>query len=138
VKVTEASSHLDVRTSGGSIDIRRAGADLKAHTSGGGIDIGDAAGSVDASSSGGSIRARLTRQPHGDSKLSTSGGGIVVTLAPGLALDIDAHTSGGDVSTEMPVTIIGKQEESTLNAKLNGGGPRLVLRSSGGDIRVAR
>jgi hypothetical protein len=38
----------------------------------------------------------------------------------------------------MPVTIIGKQEESTLNAKLNGGGPRLVLRSSGGDIRVAR
>lgn len=55
-----------------------------------------------------------------------------------MALDLDAHTSGGDVTTDMPVTILGRQTESTLNGKVNGGGPKLVLRSSGGDIRVRR
>ena len=138
IKVGDAGGLLSVKTSGGSIDIRRAEADLKAHTSGGSIDIGDAGGSIDASSSGGSIRARLSRQPHADSKLSTSGGGITVSVAPNMALDIDAHTSGGDVASDVPVTILGKQNDSSLNGKMNGGGPKLVLRSSGGDIRIGK
>jgi len=138
IKVGDAAGSLNVKTSGGSIDIRHAGADLKAHTSGGSIDIGDAGGSIDASSSGGSIKARLSRQPRADSKLSTSGGGITVHLAANVALDIDAHTSGGDVASDIPVTILGKQNDSSLNGKLNGGGPKLVLRSSGGDIRLEK
>ncbi len=138
VKVGDAAGSLNVTTSGGSIDIRRAQSDLYAHTSGGSIEIGDAGGSIDAGSSGGSIHARLSRQPHGDSKLSTSGGGITVFLAPTVALDVDAHTSGGDVASAVPLTIRGKQDDSSLNGKLNGGGPRLVLRSSGGDIRLEK
>jgi hypothetical protein len=138
IKVGDASGSLSVKTSGGSIDIRRAESDLKAHTSGGSIEIGDAGGAIDASSSGGSIRARLSRQPRADSKLSTSGGGITVHLAPSMALDIDAHTSGGDVASDVPVTILGKQNDSSLNGKLNGGGPKLVLRNSGGDIRLEK
>ncbi len=138
IKVGDAAGPLNVRTSGGSIDIRHAGSDLKAHTSGGSIDIGDAGGAIDADSSGGSIRARLSGQPHADSKLSTSGGGITVFVAPQVALDIDAHTSGGDVASHIPVTILGKQNDSSLNGKMNGGGPKLVLRSSGGDIRLEK
>jgi DUF4097 and DUF4098 domain-containing protein YvlB len=138
IKVGDAAGLLNVKTSGGSIDIRHAGSDLKAHTSGGSIDIGDAGGAIDASSSGGSIHARLSRQPHTDSKLSTSGGGITISVAPNLGLDIDAHTSGGDVASNIPVTILGKQEDSSLNGKFNGGGPKLVLRSSGGDIRLEK
>jgi DUF4097 and DUF4098 domain-containing protein YvlB len=138
IKVDDANGSLNVKTSGGSIDIRRVQADLKAHTSGGSIEIGDAGGMIEASTSGGSIRARLSRQPRGDSKLSTSGGGITVSVASNVALDIDAHTSGGDVTADVPVTVMGKQDDSSLNGKLNGGGPKLVLRSSGGDIRVGR
>jgi DUF4097 and DUF4098 domain-containing protein YvlB len=138
IKVGDAMGSLSVKTSGGSIDIRRAATDLKAHTSGGSIEIGDAGGAIDASTSGGSIRAHLSRQPRSDSKLSTSGGGITIHVAPNVALDIDAQTSGGDVSSDVPVTILGKQNDSSLNGKLNGGGPKLVLRSSGGDIRLAK
>lgn len=138
IKVGDASGSLTAKTSGGSIDIRHANADLKAHTSGGSIEIGDAGGAIDASTSGGSIKARVSRQPHADSRLSTSGGGITIHVAPNVALDIDAHTSGGDVASDVPVTIQGKQDDSSLNGKLNGGGPKLVLRSSGGDIRLAR
>ena len=138
IKVGDAAGSLNVRTSGGSIDIRRSQSDLKAHTSGGSIDIGDAGGAIDASTSGGSIHARLSRQPRADSKLSTSGGGITISVAPNVALDVDAHTSGGDVASDLPMTIQGKQDDSSLNGKVHGGGPKLVLRSSGGDIRLQK
>jgi hypothetical protein len=138
IKVGDAAGSLTVKTSGGSIDVRRSQSDLKAHTSGGSIDIGDAGGAIDASTSGGSIHARLSRQPRGDSRLSTSGGGITITVPPNAALDVDAHTSGGDVASDVPLTILGKREESTLNGKMNGGGPKLVLRSSGGDIHLQK
>lgn len=138
VTVGDAGGALEVKTSGGSIEIHHVAGDLLAHTSGGGISIQDALGVIDASTSGGSIEARLTRQPRGDSQLETSGGGIVLSLASNVALDLDAHSSGGDVQSDIPVTILGTQKDSTLNGKVHGGGPRLVLRSSGGDIHVRK
>lgn len=138
IHIGNADGPAQVKTSGGSIDIKRVGGDLYARTSGGGISIDDALGTVDASTSGGSVRARLSQQPRADCKLSTSGGSIVVSLAPSVAVDVDAHTSGGDVETDVPVTLLGKQGESSLEGKINGGGPRLVLRSSGGDIRLKK
>jgi DUF4097 and DUF4098 domain-containing protein YvlB len=138
IRVGNADGPMTAKTSGGSINIKRVSGDLVAHTSGGSIDIDEALAAVDASTSGGSIHARLSRQPHGDSKLSTSGGTITLTLPSNIAVDLDAHTSGGDVETDMPVTVLGKQTESTLNGRINGGGPKLTLRSSGGDIRVRK
>ena len=138
VKVGDAGATLEVKTSGGTIEIDRVTGDLLAHTSGGSISIREALGIIDASTSGGSIEARMVRQPRGDSRLETSGGGIVLSLAPGVALDLDAHTSGGDVQTDIPVALLGKQTDSTLSGKVNGGGPKVVLRSSGGDIHLRK
>ena len=138
IRIGDAAGAVQAKTSGGSIEIHRAGGDLFARTSGGGINIDEALGTVDAQTSGGSIRARLTQQPRADSRLSTSGGGIVVSLGPNVAVDLDAHTSGGDVNTDVPVTLLGKQDDSSIEGKINGGGPKLVLRSSGGDIRVRK
>jgi DUF4097 and DUF4098 domain-containing protein YvlB len=138
VKVGDAAATVSARTSGGDIEIKRAVGNLSAHTSGGSITIGEAHGSIDASTSGGSIIARLAQQPGGESTLKTSGGGITLTIASSVAVDVDAHTSGGDIETDVPVTLLGKQSDSTLNGKLNGGGPRVVLRTSGGDIRLRK
>ena len=138
VSLDGATGRADLRTSGGSIEVGRVAGDLNAHTSGGGIEIEEAGGSITANSSGGSIRARLTQQPRGDSKLSTSGGGIVLTVPPNVAIDLDARTSGGDVDTDVPITIMGTKSDGVLQGKINGGGPRLTLRSSGGGIRVRR
>ncbi len=138
IRIGDAAGSVQAKTSGGSIDVRRAGGDLYARTSGGGITIDEALGAVDAQTSGGSIRVRLTQQPRADSRLSTSGGSITVSMAPSVALDVDAHTSGGDVDTDIPVTLLGRQSDSSLEGKINGGGPKLVLRSSGGGIRLRK
>ena len=53
-------------------------------------------------------------------------------------MDLDAHASGGGVSSDVPITVQGKQDEDSLVGKINGGGPKLVLRSSGGGVRVKK
>jgi DUF4097 and DUF4098 domain-containing protein YvlB len=138
IRIGDANASVTAKTSGGSIEIRRVAGDLLARTSGGGITIGEANGTVDAQTSGGSIKAQLAQQPRADSRLSTSGGGITISIAPNVSVDVDAHTSGGDVDTDVPITLLGKQEDSSLQGKINGGGPKLVLRSSGGNIRLRK
>jgi len=138
IHVGDAAAAVQAKSSGGSIDVHHVGGDLYARTSGGSIAIDEALGAVDAQTSGGSIRANFARQPRADSRLSTSGGGITISVAPNVAFDVDAHTSGGDVDTDVPVTLLGRQSESSLQGKINGGGPKLVLRSSGGGIRLRK
>lgn len=136
IKIGDVSGPVEAKTSGGDIDLARIEGDVIARSSGGGITIEDAMGAVDANTSGGGIRARMSRQPRGDSKLTTSGGGVTITLAPSIAVDLDARASGGGVTSDVPVTIQGRQDDDSLQGRVNGGGPKLVLRSSGGGIKV--
>lgn len=136
IDIGDTSGRVDARTSGGSIKLARIGGEVIARTSGGGIRIDDAKGRVDASTSGGSIQATISSQPAGDSRLSTSGGGVTVNLASGIGVELDAKASGGGVHTDVPILIQGTKEDDSLQGRINGGGPKLVLRSSGGGIRV--
>ena len=136
-KFTGASVHAG--TSGGNIHVTGCVGKLQVETSGGDIKIKDFAGpSIQADTSGGSISAELTSQPKADCVLHTSGGDITVTLPANLVLNLDAHTSGGTVSTELPVTIVGKKKEDALQGSINGGGPTLLLKTSGGSIQLVK
>ncbi|HWW61687.1 MAG TPA: DUF4097 family beta strand repeat-containing protein [Thermoanaerobaculia bacterium] len=138
ITIGDTTGWVEAKTSGGSIHLARVSGDVTARTSGGGIKIEEAMGRVDASTSGGSITARFGKQPGGDSRLSTSGGGVMVYLAPNVAADLDARASGGGVHSDIPITVMGTQDHDSLEGKINGGGPRLVLRTSGGGITVTR
>ena len=128
------------RTSGGRIAIEQAGP-VTARTSGGSIAVGQAHGAVQAKTSGGSIDATLAVQPQDDSELRTSGGSIAIRLAPDIAVDIDASSSGGNVRVEDGLALDGDHLQrgepwKDVQATLNGGGPALRLRTSGGSIRL--
>jgi hypothetical protein len=145
VKTSGGSIHIggvqgevDAQTSGGSISIERAKGSVRAHTSGGPIDIKEASGPIDARTSGGSVRAVLTSKPQAACTLTTSGGSITIALPPDAAVDVDATTSGGGVTTEFPVTVQGSLNRHSLKTKINGGGPLLTLRTSGGSIRLQK
>ena len=138
IDIDDAGASVEAKTSGGSIDINRAGGAVVARTSGGGIHIGSAGGAIDAVTSGGSITATFAQQPQSESRLSTSGGGVTVSIGPAIAVDLEAHASGGGVSADVPVTVQGTQDEDSLVGKINGGGPKLVVRTSGGGIRLKR
>lgn len=136
VTVGDCNGDVDVHTSGGSLNLGAIMGDVDARTSGGSINVRAIAGNVVARTSGGSITAKLTKQPESDCELSTSGGTVTAYLAEGIGVHVDAKTSGGSVSTDFPVTVQGKISKKSLNADINGGGPRLTLRTSGGSIRI--
>ncbi len=130
------SGDMDVKTSGGSINIGDVQGTVRAKTSGGSINVEEVSGEINASTSGGSVSARITEQPQGNCSLKTSGGGITVHLAPDIRVTLDARTSGGGVSTDFPVTVQGELDDNSLQADINGGGPVLQLKTSGGRIRI--
>jgi Putative adhesin len=127
---------VNASTSGGPILIERNLGRVKARTSGGGIEIREAKGAIDASTSGGGVSASLIGQPKEECRLDTSGGNISVSLSRDVHLDLDASASGGEVSTNFAVARSQQWHEGELRTRLNGGGPLLYLRTSGGAISV--
>ena len=138
ISLREGTAAVKLMTSGGNIKVERAGAGCELHTSGGNIVIRSAEGHVVATTSGGDIEAKITGALTEDSKLSTSGGKVVVAVDSRAAFALKASTSGGNVDvTGLSVAIdSGGLRKSSLSGKVNGGGPLLTLKSSGGSIRV--
>ncbi|MEE9607002.1 MAG: DUF4097 family beta strand repeat-containing protein [Myxococcota bacterium] len=152
IEIDEVEGEVDVRTSGGPVDADSIEGDLRietsggrirvsevsgrveARTSGGGIQIHDVGGPVEARTSGGSISVRFNEAPEGT--LETSGGGIQVEFPEDEGVDLDAETSGGRVEVEAGAAVHGRLEPQRVVGELNGGGLRLQLRTSGGNIRI--
>jgi len=123
-------------TSGGSVTLKTVSGDIEASSSGGGVDIQGAGGRVKAGSSGGPVRVLFAAGNSKGGDLDSSGGGVVATLDSAAGLDVDASSSGGSVDCDLPVTIQGRAQRTSLHGKLNGGGAVLRLRSSGGGITI--
>jgi len=138
IHVAGGGGNLDGDTSGGSVTVKEFHGPARVETSGGGITLENITGKVDGSTSGGSINALFSSPLVEEVKLETSGGGVTVRLPGDSAFTLDAATSGGDVSTDLPVTVVGKLSRSHLSGPVNGGGKILRLRSSGGGIHVKK
>lgn len=134
IEIGDLKGAVNAHTSGGSIDVGRIEGMLKIRTSGGSIDIEAVSGAVNAHTSGGSVKATISKQPQSSSKLSTSGGSITVYLAKDIAVDLNAKTSGGRVSSDLSVK--GQIGKKSIRGSINGGGPELILKTSGGNVRV--
>jgi hypothetical protein len=138
IRIQEGTAKAKLTTSGGDILVDRAGGRTEVSTSGGDIELRSVANLVSATTSGGDIHAVITEALTQDTLLSTSGGDVEVKLMKESGFNLDASTSGGDVKAS-GLTIkleAGGTGKSKLVGAVNGGGPRLKLRSSGGDIRV--
>ena len=137
IKIREVDGDAHIETSGGGIEVDSLDGNLRAHTSGGPIRIERVSGRVDAHTSGGSVRAAFS---HGNTRggvLETSGGSIHVTVDPSANLDIDASTSGGGVSWDLPIKAVGTTSRNSLHGTLGSGGETLRLRTSGGSIHLS-
>lgn len=138
VRLAEGAGTVRLNTSGGDIHVDRAIGRTNLDTSGGTIRIEAVENTLHATTSGGDVSARIIGALKGDCSLGTSGGRVRLTVDKGAAFDLDASTSGGDVEAEgLTITIErGGVGKSRLAGKVNGGGPQVHLRSSGGDITV--
>ena len=134
-------------TSGGTIRVRRSGGPVEVDTSGGNIYLGPINGYIEADTSGGSIEAELgTIEPGQDAHidLDSSGGDIELKVPAGHAATVDARIevsrrARGDyrIYTDFPLTITGQDEREVQGrGDINGGGDRIRIETSNGDIRI--
>jgi DUF4097 and DUF4098 domain-containing protein YvlB len=135
IHVGAADGSIEATAGSGSIELGQTGPGaVEVSTGSGGITIRGARGSVKASTRSGSITADGT--VAGDWHLNTSSGTVTLTLPATAAFDLDARTSSGRVESDHPITMVGSIDRRHLQGKVRGGGPRLELRSSSGNIRI--
>jgi hypothetical protein len=138
ITLGEAAGPVTLRTSGGHISVGAVKGSADLSTSGGGISVDSVASLLRAHTSGGSIRANITGPLSEECSLSTSGGSVRVTVDKAAAFRLDASTSGGGVDVDGLALMADKisKNRGQLAGMVNGGGPLLKLRSSGGGISV--
>jgi hypothetical protein len=138
VSLVEGRGAVKLTTSGGNVSVDHVVGPSVLKTSGGDIKIDSVENTLTAETSGGDVKAGFKGPLKGDCELSTSGGEVRATVSRDAGFHLDAATSGGEVNASgLTITIDrGGAGKSTLAGLVNGGGPLLKLRSSGGDIDV--
>lgn len=152
--VNKSAGALDLATSGGDIDCQEIDKALKAMTSGGDIEVRDLRAAAELRSSGGDISIFMTLQdfrlPH-SLTVETTGGEIRVTLPAKLPATIEAEIrlqrfadpdERNDIYSDFPLTKLPPDETGNriLRSKgeINGGGDRIYLKTTGGDITITK
>jgi hypothetical protein len=138
VSLDEGRGDTRLSTSGGNVSADRIIGPASVETSGGDIKIDSVMNTLSARTSGGDVKAGFDGPLKGDCVLSTSGGEVKASVGKDVGFHLDASTSGGEVDAAgVTITIDhGGIGRSSLSGQVNGGGPVLKLRSSGGDIKV--
>ena len=136
IHIREVTGDAHIATSGGPIEVEELEGTLKAHTSGGGIRINRVSGYVEAKTSGGPIHAVYSPGNLHGGDLDTSGGSIEVSIDRSANLNLDASTSGGSVTSDLPVRMVGTISHSHMQGSIGSGGEELRLHTSGGSIHV--
>jgi len=121
---------VDLRTSGGHVDVEEVTGQVEASTSGGEIELNQIVGEIEVETSGGSIKAREIR---GDLAAQTSGGSIHLSEVDG---DVEVETSGGGIRIR---DVDGQVEAQTSGGSISvrfTDAPEGNLETSGGSIQV--
>ena len=136
VTIGNVSGNLEARSEGGSATIGRVTGRVTATAEGGSISIEEATDAIEARAEGGSVKAWLSNQPRGDSKITAEAGNIDLRLNASVAVNIDAACTAGRLSSDFSVDGHQVDNPSRLNTAINGGGPVVRLRASAGNINL--
>ncbi len=139
ISVHAPSNVVDAKTSNGKISVRGVTGKLTLVTSNGAIEISDTVAEVIAKTSNGNITAEFV--PVGSSnELRTSNGRIDVAFPENRLISINASTSNGAVSCELPLEPGEKQKKTSLMGRTIGSDESpesdVTLRTSNGSIRI--
>jgi hypothetical protein len=130
IKCDDCDGTTEIKTGGGDFI-----GDTDLSTGGGELTLQKIDGAITGETSGGSITASVAGSAVKKINLESSGGDIDLTLPKSGTADITAETSAGRITTNLPLEV-SRADDEHLRGKLNGGGPSVVLRTSGGSISI--
>jgi hypothetical protein len=127
--------NLVLRTSGGEILAQTIRGDVDADTSGGSVKLLDIDGKIKGRTSGGSVKCSLVGINRGISA-STSGGSIELIVPRNTTASFHATTSGGSVTTDLPIAATVRKDDH-VEGSINGGGAPIEASTSGGGVTLS-
>ncbi|HEX9984965.1 MAG TPA: DUF4097 family beta strand repeat-containing protein [Thermoanaerobaculia bacterium] len=136
VFVPRATTNVAVDNTNGSINLDGVNGKMQLETTNGRIEVLRSTGALEATTTNGGIKAELVSAAKGQPlHLETTNGRISLTLPATFAADLDAATSNGSVTTDLPVSTTRAGKDS-LRGSINGGGTALRLRTTNGSIEI--
>ncbi|MGH9369278.1 MAG: DUF4097 family beta strand repeat-containing protein [Thermoanaerobaculia bacterium] len=146
VRAVEVTGSAAAETSGGDIRIERVAGAATARTGGGDIVLPAVGGGIQAETGGGEVRIGVvSRRVSGGITIRNAGGDVVLTLPSDFQADLDLAVDGPfnpeDVlirSDFAGVAVTRSAASQRASGSLNGGGPRVTVRTTSGSIRLRR
>jgi len=137
IVISRCTGAVDARVSRGLIRLGPVGGRAVLKNSMGNIEVMSARGGIEARAEAGDISVGFPRALRGDAQLTTSGGNIFVRLDPGAGCVVDAKSVWGCVDCKPSLVVIeGASGSRRLVGRFNGAGPVLMLRASGGSVKI--
>lgn len=131
ISVDSGKGTYSLTTSGGNVRATDLQGPLKMYTSGGNLDATNIVGGLTGSTSGGSVNAKFA-SVNSDIDLDNSGGNINIYIPKDSKVNIAIASE--NVKVENLVNFSGKSDKQSIEGTLNGGGPTIKGKSSGGTV----
>jgi hypothetical protein len=138
------SGDARLETTGGDIVVKSGGGAVTARTPAGDITLRKIRGPVVAQTSGGSVLCEIVSVVRPGVEVTTGGGDVTLILPANYRGDLDVRVSGVDteedyiVSQFSEVAVVKREALQRAEGKLGGGGPRIVVRTAAGVVRIRK
>ncbi|HEX3554408.1 MAG TPA: DUF4097 family beta strand repeat-containing protein [Thermoanaerobaculia bacterium] len=136
IGVDTVQGEVCVETASGPIEVCRVEERVTARTRVGDVRLLQIGGPVEVSTVTGEIAAEIVRQPRSDSRLTTSTGSVSISLPGSAGFLLDAATRIGQIVNRIPSFFSTAGLGGSLRTEVNGGGPRLTVRTSVGEVSI--
>ncbi len=137
IAVASCTGLIDAFSVSGGLQIGRAAGGVRLAADGGPIDVQQVGGECKVSGNGSEVKVRFAYPVTGASEVATSGGSITAIFDQRSAATLEVESSPLSTVTARGLAPAGVPDGVTraaLGAKLNGGGPTVVIRASGGHV----
>jgi len=140
VDIHRVNGNLTIENSNGPVTASGVRGDASAKTSFASVTLDEVAGAITVDDQNGTVTVSGARNSSSckNVSLKTSFAPMQVRLPADAGYDLNARTSFGHISSELPVTSTGMLGGDSLNGKIGNGGCTLSLTNSNGNIEILK